>query len=63
MGVGKKLKAARMKAGLTQTQLAAASKVSIRTIQKIEREATKTVTAQILARLARALGVSMEGLL
>jgi transcriptional regulator with XRE-family HTH domain len=63
MGVGKKLKAARTKAGLTQAQLAIASKVSIRTIQKIEREATETVTARVLSKLAKALGVSMEAML
>ena len=63
MGVGKKIQAARVRAGLTQAQLAVAARVSIRTIQKIEREATKTVTAQILAKLARALGTSMERLL
>ena len=60
-----KLKAARTAAGMTQKQLAAASGISLRTLQHYE-QGSKDISqaaAVTVYRLAQALGVSMEQLL
>lgn len=60
-----KLKRLRIDAGLTQAQLAEAAGVNIRQIQKIEAGEIQigNVTLQNAARLAAALGVTIESLL
>ena len=59
------LQSLRAAAGLTQKQLAAAAGVNIRQIQKIEAGEIQigNVTLQNAARLAEALGVTIESLL
>jgi len=59
------IQALRAAAGLTQRQLAEAAGVNIRQIQKIEAGEIQigNVTLQNAARLAEALGVTIESLL
>ncbi|GAA0655518.1 helix-turn-helix domain-containing protein [Brevundimonas lenta] len=54
--VGERIRAERMAAGLTQTQLGAAVGVTFQQIQKYERGVNR-VSASTLARAAKALGV------
>ena len=59
---GGKLKALRQKAGWSQEQLAAASRTSTSTIQKIERGITPHPHYTTLLGIAEALGVDYEDL-
>lgn len=58
MGIGKRIKALRKRAGMTQTQLAAATGVNPSMIAQIERE-TKTVSLQLGKAIAKVLGVDI----
>lgn len=58
MGLGVKLKRHRIKAGLTQYELATKAKVSQPTITQIE-SGRRTPSLQSLARICVALGVDM----
>ena len=60
--VGERLRIARKAAGLTQEQLAEASELAPRTIQKIE-AGRITVLITTLRRLRRALGCEFQELL
>ena len=59
------LKSLRQAAGLTQSALASRSGINLRQIQKIEAGEIKmeNITLQTAARLAQALGITMEELL
>ncbi|WP_196895186.1 helix-turn-helix domain-containing protein [Aureivirga marina] len=57
------LKSLRTQKGMTQEFLAEESKVSLRTIQRIEKEETSVPTNETLKRLAFALGVTFEELI
>ncbi|WP_196885459.1 helix-turn-helix domain-containing protein [Aureivirga sp. CE67] len=57
------LKSFRAQKGMTQEFLAEESKVSLRTIQRIEKEETSSPTNETLKRLAFALGVTFEELI
>mgnify|MGYP004593326195 FL=1 len=58
------IKEARLKAGLTQEELAMKSGVKLSTLQKLERgvNSMNGATAETVLRLARALGVTVEDL-
>ncbi len=58
------IKEARIKAGLTQEELAMKSGVKLSTLQKLERgvNSMNGATAETVLRLARALGVTVEDL-
>jgi transcriptional regulator with XRE-family HTH domain len=62
MGFGTMLKATREKAGLSQAALAERAGMSVRNIQNWE-QGHRTPRAQVLLRLARAVGVPVEQLL
>jgi XRE family aerobic/anaerobic benzoate catabolism transcriptional regulator len=62
IAVGERLRIARKAAGLTQEQLAEASELAPRTIQKIE-AGRITVLITTLRRLRRALGCGFQELL
>ncbi|GAA0627142.1 helix-turn-helix transcriptional regulator [Brevundimonas kwangchunensis] len=57
--VGARIRAERTQAGLTQSQLGAAVGVTFQQIQKYERGANR-VSASMLVRTAKALGVSVN---
>ncbi len=59
--VGARIRAARLKVGLTQSQLAAAVGLSFQQVQKYESGANR-VSASTLVRLARALNTTVIGL-
>lgn len=61
VSIGKQLKAARLKAGMTQTQLSKAAGVSQAAIAFYEND-VKSPVANKLAAMAKALGVPMEAL-
>ena len=50
----------RLRAGLTQAQLAENAAISIRTLQRIEHRDTQNPTIRALANIAIALGVELE---
>ena len=58
MGIGRRIKELRKRAGMTQTQIAAATGVNPSMIAQIERE-TKTVSLQLGKAIAKALGVDI----
>lgn len=58
--IGRRLREARLAAGLTQMQLHALSDLEQATISKYERGDVEEPSAPKIAALARALGVSME---
>jgi DNA-binding XRE family transcriptional regulator len=59
---GDRVQDARERAGLTQTQLADAAGLSVQPIRWAEWERGKSVQADTLARIARALNTSIEAL-
>lgn len=61
--LGKTIQEARQKAGLTQQELCQQADLSYSTLAKIERGAIKTPSVFTVARIARVLGISMDGLL
>jgi transcriptional regulator with XRE-family HTH domain len=61
--IGERLKAARRERGLTQEELAARAGVSKDIIAKLEQGQRTTARIATLARIARALGVTLSGLL
>jgi len=58
--LGQRIKAARIKLGLSQTELAAATKVSQEAISKYERGISKNPRSNIMFKLAVALGETPE---
>ena len=61
--IGSNIKKYRGKLGLTQVDLVKKSKVKYTTLSKIESGAIKTPSVQIIAKIAKALNVSIEDLL
>jgi FMN phosphatase YigB (HAD superfamily)/DNA-binding XRE family transcriptional regulator len=61
-GLGKKLQAARQKAGLTQQQLCHQANLSFSTLTKIERGAIKAPSIFTIQSIAGALGVGLDEL-
>lgn len=61
--IGKNIKKARKKLGLTQDDLVRKSGVKYTTLTKIETGVIKTPSVAIVAKIAKALGVSIEDLL
>lgn len=61
-GIGRKVKAARERAGLTQAQLAEAAAITDETISRLERGAFEPALSTMVA-LADALGVGLDELL
>lgn len=59
MGFGERLKVLRTAKGITQAQLAEASRVSLGAIRDYE-QGNKEPTAGSLVRMAEALGVSLD---
>jgi transcriptional regulator with XRE-family HTH domain len=59
--VGRRVRQARVRAGLTQARLAEAAGVTDETVSRIERGAYEAAFSTIVV-LARALGVSIDGL-
>lgn len=61
--VGKNIKKHRTKTGLSQEEFAQKSGVKYTTLTKIESGVIKTPSVLITAKIAKALGVSIEDLL
>jgi transcriptional regulator with XRE-family HTH domain len=61
-GVGKRLRALRDRAGLTQQQLATAARVSVSVVTQIEQGRTPDPRLSTLRVLAAALGVTVSDL-
>lgn len=61
--IGSNVRDARQRAGLSQEGLARRIDVSTFTVSRLERGATRTVTVDLLARVAGELGVSVATLL
>jgi len=61
--IGNNIKKYRAKLGLTQEGLVKKSGVKYTTLSKIESGASKKPTVQIIAKIAKALNVSIEDLL
>ena len=61
--MGINIKKYRSKLGLTQVDLVKKSSVKYTTLSKIESGAIKTPSVQIVAKIAKALNVSIEDLL
>ena len=61
--LGKNIKKYRSLQGFTQEKLAEKAKISVNFLSKLERGASRTVSAETLQHLANALKISMEELL
>ena len=61
--IGKNIKKRRTKLGLSQEDFAQKSGVKYTTLTKIETGVIKTPSVAIMAKIAKALGVSIEDLL
>lgn len=61
--IGNNIKKYRGKLGLTQEDLVKKSGVKYTTLSKIESGASKKPTVHIIAKIAKALGVSIENLI
>ena len=60
--IAKKIRELRIKKGLSQEKLARLANVSYHTIVKIESGESKNPTFQTMAGIAKALGISLDGL-
>lgn len=61
--IGKNIKRIRKQKGLTQDGLARKAKVNYTTLVKLESNVVKNPSVQIAAKIAKALGVSIEKLI
>ena len=61
--IGKSIQAIRVKRGLTQEELAKQADIKYTTLTKIESSVIKQPSVQIVAKIARALNISIEELL
>ena len=61
--IGENIKKVRAKLGITQDDLAKEAEIKYSTLAKIEGDFVKKPGVQMIAKIARALGVSMEDLL
>lgn len=61
--IGINIKKLRMKQGLSQDDLARKAELKYSTLAKIEGDFVKNPGVQLMAKIARALGVSIEDLL
>lgn len=61
--IGQNIKALRVKQGLTQDDLAKKAELKYSTLAKIEGDFVKKPGVQMIAKIAKALSVSMEDLL
>jgi transcriptional regulator with XRE-family HTH domain len=61
--IGQNIKALRTKQSLTQDDLAKKAELKYSTLAKIEGDFVKKPGVQMIAKIAKALGVSMEDLL
>jgi transcriptional regulator with XRE-family HTH domain len=61
--IGENIKKLRTKQGLSQDDLARKAELKYSTLAKIEGDFVKKPGAQLMAKIAKALGVSVEGLL
>ena len=61
--IGQNIKALRTKQGLTQDDLAKKAELKYSTLAKIEGDFVKKPGVQMIAKIAKALSVSMEDLL
>jgi transcriptional regulator with XRE-family HTH domain len=60
MQIGQRIRATRLKRGLTQQQAAAAAKIRQGDWSKLEGQAGRRVGVEKLARVAAALGVTLD---
>ena len=60
--IGSKIKKLRLKAELTQEGLARKANISYTTLTKVESGVIKNPSVKVIAKIADALGVSMENL-
>jgi len=63
VNIGENIKKLRTKAGLSQEDLAKKSGVKYTTLTKIESNVIKKPSVLIMDKLAKALGVNIEGLI
>lgn len=61
--IGQNIKALRTKQGLTQDDLAKKAELKYSTLAKIEGDFVKKPGVQMIAKIAKALNISMEDLL
>ena len=61
--IGKNIKGIRTKQGLSQDDLARKAELKYSTLAKIEGDFVKKPGVQMMAKIAKALGVSIENLL
>jgi len=61
--IGKNIKKCRAKLGLSQEELAKKSGVKYTTLTKIESNVIKKPSVMVMAKIAKALGVSIEKLI
>jgi len=60
--MGARIKRLRAEHGMTQRELAKAARVTQGLISQVESGTTKTMTAEVAVRIARALGTTVEAL-
>ena len=61
--IGKNIKRYRQEKGLSQDKLSKLSDLSLNTVVKIELDESPNPTIETIQRIAKALGVSVDGLL